>query len=94
MASPQDSGKEIKPSPKKKNNNYIILFIVIVLALILVIYIVVLYESWKHDKFVFKPYTPPNAPENTFYPLGNVTPATPEQLAERAALLKQLEEIS
>lgn len=92
MTSPQDSDPTV--TKKKKSNGWIIFFLVIVLALIIVIYVVVLYESWKHNKFVFKPYTPPNPPSNTFYPLGDITPATPEQLAERAALLKQLEEIS
>lgn len=46
-----------------------------------------MFEFYKKQTFIFTPYTPPPPPPNSFYPLGSVTPLTPEQIDQRNAII-------
>lgn len=61
--------------------------ILIVILVIMIVFAVVMFETYKNDTFIFTPYTPPPPPPNTFFPLGNVTPMTQEEIAARNAII-------
>jgi len=62
----------------------ILIFILFVIAL----YVIVMFELFKKQSFIFSKYTPPTPPSPYFYPLGNVTPLSQEQInARNAAIL-------
>ena len=52
------------------------------------VYAVVMFELYKHQAFIFAPYTPPTPPSNHFYPLGDVTPMTQEEIDFRNAIIR------
>jgi hypothetical protein len=61
--------------------------ILIVVLVIMIVFALVMLETYKNDTFVFTPYTPPPPPANTFFPLGNVTPLTQEEIEARNAVI-------
>lgn len=61
--------------------------ILIVVLVIMIVYALIMFETYKNDTFIFTPYTPPAPPPNTFFPLGNVTPMTQEEIAARNAII-------
>jgi hypothetical protein len=69
-----------------KNISVIILLVIIVL---IIIYGIVLFETYKNQTFIFSQYTPPPPPtsQNAFYPLGNVTQLTQEEIEQRNAII-------
>lgn len=62
--------------------------ILIIILIIIIIYVIVMFELFKKKKFIFAPYTPPPAPPNSFYPLGNITPMTQDEIDQRNAIIK------
>lgn len=54
---------------------------------IMIIYVIVMFEFYKNQTFIFTPYVPPTPPPNYFYPLGSVTPLTQEQIEQRNAII-------
>lgn len=61
--------------------------ILILVLIIMIVFALVMFETYKNDTFIFTPYTPPAPPANTFFPLGNVTPMTQEEIAARNAII-------
>jgi len=57
--------------------------ILIFILVIIIVYVIVMLELYKKQTFIFTPYVPPNPPPNTFYPLGNTTPMTREEIDQR-----------
>lgn len=57
------------------------------LLVIMIIYMIVIFEFYKNQTFIFAPYVPPTPPTNYFYPLGSVTPLTQEQIEQRNAII-------
>jgi hypothetical protein len=73
------------------NSATIISFILLFLIIIgIIVYVIVIFEMWKGNKGLFAPYTPPPAPANSFYPLSDVLPDTPEQAATKQNLAEQM----
>lgn len=64
----------------------IITGILIFLVITLIIYVIVIYETYKKQTFIFAPYTPPPAPNNAIY-MATVTQMTPDEIAERNAVI-------
>lgn len=62
--------------------------ILIFILFIMIVYVIVMFELYKRQKFIFSPYTPPPAPPNSFYPLGTVTPMTQEEIEARNAIIR------
>jgi flagellar basal body-associated protein FliL len=62
--------------------------ILIFILIVVIVYVIVIFELYKQQKFIFAPYTPPTPPSNHFFPLGNVTPLTQEQIEHRNAIIR------
>ena len=62
----------------------ILIFILIVIA----VYVVLMFEFYKQQKFIFAPYTPPTPPQYYFYPQGTITALTQEQIEQRNAIIQ------
>lgn len=62
--------------------------ILIFILISMIVYVIVLFELYKQQTFIFAPYTPPTPPSNYFYPLGKVTPLTPVQIEQRNAVIR------
>jgi hypothetical protein len=60
--------------------------ILIVMGIISIIYFIVLFECYKNKTFIYADYVPPPPPadQNPFFPLGQITPLDPEQVAARS----------
>jgi hypothetical protein len=71
-----------------KNTTHISIIILILLLFIIIVYMIIIFESFKRQTFIFKPYAPPtNPPSQGFYPLGKVTPLTQEQIEARNKII-------
>jgi len=46
--------------------------------------VVVMFELYRQQKFIFAPYEPPAPPPNSFKPLGVVRQLSPEEQKKRA----------
>jgi hypothetical protein len=55
--------------------------ILISILIIMIIYIIVLFECYKNNTFIFTPYTPPKPPveENPFNPTGEIKSLSPDE---------------
>lgn len=62
--------------------------ILIFILIVMMIYVIIMFELYKQQKFIFAQYTPPTPPSNHFYPLGNVTPLTQEEIDHRNAIIR------
>ena len=62
--------------------------VLIFILFVMIVYVIVMFELFKQQKFIFSPYTPPPPPPNSFYPLGTVTPMTPEEIEARNAIIR------
>ncbi len=62
--------------------------ILISLIVIMIIYVIILFELYKQQEFIFAPYSPPVPPSNYFYPLGEITPLTQEEIEHRNAIIR------
>lgn len=67
-------------------NATVLIIVVVLIAVISIMYLFILFEMYKNKKFIFAPYQP-SAPPDSFKPLGSVTPMTPQEIAERNALI-------
>lgn len=63
--------------------------ILIFLLITLIIYIIVIYESYKRQTFVFTPYTSPPPPSNAIS-MGDITQLTPDQIQQRNNYINEL----
>lgn len=57
----------------------------------MIIYVIGMFEFYKNQAFIFEPsYTFNNSygPKNSFYPLGNITPMTPDEIISRNYTIK------
>lgn len=63
--------------------------ILIAILIVIIIYVIAMFEFYKNRTFIFTPYTPKNPPSDTkaFYPLGQITPLTQEQIDERNKII-------
>lgn len=61
--------------------------ILIAILAIMIIYVIVMFECFKNQTFIFTPYAPPTPPGNFFYPLGTVTPLTQEEIDQRNVVI-------
>ena len=61
--------------------------ILIFILVIIIVYVIVMFEFYKNESFIFTPYKPPPPPGNAFYPLGNVTPMTADEIEQRNAII-------
>lgn len=57
--------------------------ILISILVVMIIYVLVIFELYRKQTFIFAPYTPPPAPANAFYPLGSVRPMTQDEIDTR-----------
>lgn len=62
--------------------------ILIAILAIMIIYVIVMFECFKNQTFIFTPYVAPTPPANFFYPLGTVTPLTQEEIDQRNAIIR------
>ena len=62
--------------------------ILIFVLVIIIVYVIIMFELYRQQKFIFKPYTPPSPPPNSFYPLGSVNPLTQEEIDIRNNAIK------
>lgn len=62
--------------------------ILLFMLLVLVIVAIVIFETYRSQTFIFAPYVPPTPPSGTFYPLGEITPLTPDEIATRNAIIQ------
>lgn len=62
--------------------------ILVALLIIFIAYVVLLFELYKNQTFIFTPYKQAEPPANTFRPLGTVTPLTQEEINQRNAIIK------
>jgi flagellar basal body-associated protein FliL len=70
------------------NGKGVVIGIMLVLLLLLVVYAIALFLLYRDQKLFFAPYKAPTPPGPAFYPLGNVTPLTQEQINQRNALIQ------
>jgi len=70
---------------KKDKTEWIIIGIYILIFISLIIYLIVLYECYKKQIFIFTPYREKTPPEPYFYPLAPVFVLTAQQIADRNA---------
>lgn len=68
-------------------SKHICVGILIFILVVIVIYVLVMFELFKNQAFIFKPYVPPAPPENSFYPLGKVTPLSQEDIDARNEII-------
>lgn len=61
--------------------------IVVFLLVVVIAYTIFMFEMYKQQKFIFTPYVPPTPSEPYFYPLGNVTPLTAEEIEQRNKII-------
>jgi hypothetical protein len=57
-----------------------------------IIFAILLYESYKNNILVFSPYVRSVPSDNTFYPLGTITPLSSDQLQKNAKILEFLQD--
>jgi hypothetical protein len=69
-------------------NKEIITGILIFLIISLIVYIIVIYECYKRQIFIFTPYQPPPAPSNAIY-MGTITQLTPDEIQTRNDAIEQ-----
>lgn len=69
-------------------SNSISIGILIAVIVLIIIYVVVLFELYKNQEFIFATYSPPTPPSNYFYPLGEIIPLTQEEIEHRNALIR------
>lgn len=62
--------------------------ILIFILITIIVYVIVMFELYKKQTFIFTPYTPPPPPPNSFYPLGSITPLTHEEIDQRNAIIQ------
>jgi hypothetical protein len=72
-----------KTDPKKIK--HISVGILVTLLILMVIYIIVIFVCFNKKTFIFAPYTPAPPPESSkpFYPLGEITPLSPEEICTK-----------
>jgi len=63
--------------------------ILILLIFILIGYIIVIYESYKRQTFIFTPYVSPPPPNNAIE-MGDITQLTPDQIQQRNQYINEL----
>lgn len=59
--------------------------ILVGVIIISIVYFIILFECYKQQTFVFAPYQRPPPPDSMkpFFPLGTITPMSPELYQER-----------
>lgn len=78
-----------EPLPEKKNHNGWVVAILILILIIAAGYGVLMYETYKSKKFIFKEYQPrPPAGQSYFNPLGGVTKLTAQEIKDRNDFIK------
>lgn len=73
----------------EKSEKNICIGILVSILIIMIIYIIVLFECYKNNTFIFTPYKPPNPPteENPFNPTGAVNGLNADQIKLRDCIV-------
>jgi len=63
--------------------------ILISMLIIMMIYIIILFECYKNNTFIFTPYTPPKPPpeENPFNPTGAIRDLNEAEIAKKNCII-------
>lgn len=61
----------------------------VVIILLIILYVIFVYICYAEKAIMYKPYVPPTPPENTYYPLGKITQLSPQQIANRNAIINE-----
>lgn len=71
--------------------NYAIanLILCALIVVILIVYVIFVYICYTQKTLMYAPYTSPPAPENGYYPQGNLTTLTQQQINTRNALIQE-----
>lgn len=69
------------------SSNAISVTILVFILLTVIIYVIVMFELYKNQTFIFSPYTPPVPQTPHFYPLGAVHPLSQEDINQRNAII-------
>ena len=78
----------ITETTKSRDGKLISIGIIIFIFILMIIYIIVMFELYKRDLFIFAPYTPPTPKTKHFYPLGSVTKMTQEEIERRNEVIR------
>jgi hypothetical protein len=60
-----------------------------VIILIIIMYVIFVYICYVEKAIMYKTYVPPTPPNNTYYPLGKITQLSPQQIANRNAIINE-----
>jgi hypothetical protein len=73
----------------EKSEKNICIGILVSILIIMIIYIIVLFECYKNNTFIFTPYKPPKPPteENPFNPTGAVNGLNADQIKLRDCIV-------
>lgn len=74
---------EKKSKTDPKTIKHISVGILVTLLILMIIYIIVIFVCFNKKVFIFAPYTPPPPPANSFYPLGEITPMSQEEICTK-----------
>ena len=68
-------------------NTIAIVVILCLLFAVIMVYMIAMFELYKERKFIFSPYNV-SKPSDAFYPLGQITQLTQEEIDTRNAVIK------
>ena len=73
----------------EKSEKNICIGILVSILIIMIIYIIVLFECYKNNTFIFTPYKPPKPPteENPFKPTGDVNALNADEIKQRNCIV-------
>ena len=63
------------------------LIIIGLILLTIIAYVIAMFECYRNKTFIFSTFTP-SPPPNSFYPLGQITPLTQEEIETRNELIR------
>lgn len=65
------------------------LIVCVAIISVILLYVIFVYICYMEKAIMYKPYTPPPLPSNMYNPLGKITNLSPQQIANRNAIIQE-----
>lgn len=60
-----------------------------IIIAVIAFYFIFVYVCYVEQVIIYKEYVPPTPPQNSYYPLGKITSLSPQQIANRNAIIQK-----